>query len=128
MTTDNTRYGSRKKQDAIDAIMRVVARKYGLEPADLTSRSRVQPVALARQVAMYLCRNLITEPVPFQPGKTYPMSYPSIAATFNRGHHRTAMHGYKTVYMKRTREPEFATLVHLLQHRAMAEIKKGANG
>lgn len=124
MTTDNTRYGSRKKQDAIDVIMQVVARKYGLEPADLTSRSRVQPVALARQVAMYLCRNLITEPVPFQPGKTYPMSYPSIAATFNRGHHRTAMHAYRTVYVKRTRDQEFAVAVHAMQQRALAEIKK----
>lgn len=128
MTTDNTRYGSRAKQDAIATIIRVVARAYGLEPEDFTSTSRVQPVALARQVAMYLCRNLVREPVPFQPGKTYPMSYPSIAMAFNRGHHRTAMHGYKTVYMKRTREPEFATLVHSLQHRAIAEIKKGANG
>lgn len=126
MTIDNTRYGSRAKQSAIAVIIDVVARNYGLEPADFTSRSRVQPVALARQVAMYLCRNLITEPVPFQPGKTYPMSYPSIAAHFNRGHHRTAMHAYRTVYVKRTRDPEFAALVHSLQHRAMAEIKKGA--
>lgn len=126
MTTDNTRYGSRKKQDAIAAIIDVVARNYGLEPADFTSRSRVQPVALARQVAMYLCRNLITEPVPFHPGKTYPMSYPSIAAHFNRGHHRTAMHAYRAVYVKRTRDPEFAVAVHAMQQCAMLAIRRAA--
>ncbi|MBR1560267.1 MAG: chromosomal replication initiator protein DnaA [Clostridia bacterium] len=41
-----------------ELIIGVVADKYGLQPADLTGKRRSQDIALARQVAMYICREM----------------------------------------------------------------------
>jgi chromosomal replication initiator protein len=65
-------------------IMTGTANYFDLTVADLTGSNRTASVALARQVAMYLCRDL-TE-----------LSLPKIGALFGRDH-TTVMHAYRKI-------------------------------
>lgn len=64
-------------------IQAETAAALGLEPAQLTSPGRSRPVVYARQVGMYLCRELAA------------LSYPEIARHFGRRDHTTALHAYR---------------------------------
>jgi chromosomal replication initiator protein len=57
----------------------------GLEPPELCSARRSRPVVYARQIAMYLCRELSA------------LSYPEIARHFDRRDHTTALHAYRKI-------------------------------
>jgi chromosomal replication initiator protein len=63
----------------IEKIQEDVASYYGLTVAKLTSASREQKIALPRQVAMYLCRELAKE------------KFQSIAERFNKKDHTTVI-------------------------------------
>jgi chromosomal replication initiator protein len=64
---------------SIERIQEAVATHYGLTVAKLTSVSREQKIALPRQVAMYLCRELARE------------TLQSIAEKFNKKDHTTVI-------------------------------------
>jgi chromosomal replication initiator protein len=64
---------------SIERIQEAVAAHYGLTVAKLTSPSREQKIALPRQVAMYLCRELARE------------TFQSIAEKFNKKDHTTVI-------------------------------------
>jgi len=63
----------------VAAIIATVADRFLYTDVELLGRSRRQPLAHARQVAMYLCRELTD------------MSYPQIGRLFDR-HHTTVIH------------------------------------
>lgn len=42
-------------------IVNIVARHYQISPADITGKSRKQPIATARQISVYLIRNLVPD-------------------------------------------------------------------
>lgn len=67
-----------------EVIIRTTAHAYGFVPEDLLSSSRRQPLVLARQVAMYLCRELTD------------LSLPKIGEKFNRDH-TTVLHSVEKV-------------------------------
>ena len=69
---------------SIDEIIKAVCATYDVSYADILSQGRPQPLATARQVAMFLARKLT--------GKSLPM----IADNFNRNH-STVMHGMKEI-------------------------------
>jgi len=64
---------------SIERIQEAVAAHYGLTVPKLTSPSREQKIALPRQVAMYLCREMAKE------------TYQSIAEKFNKKDHTTVI-------------------------------------
>jgi chromosomal replication initiator protein len=64
---------------SIERIQEAVAAHYGLTVPKLTSPSREQKIALPRQVAMYLCRELAKE------------TFQSIAEKFNKKDHTTVI-------------------------------------
>lgn len=66
-------------------IIRVVAEFYSLSQSDLVGESRKRPIAVARQVAMYLVREM-TE-----------LSYPGIGKEFGGRDHTTVMHGVEKI-------------------------------
>jgi chromosomal replication initiator protein len=66
------------------AIIAVTAESFGYHPDDLTSKSRKQPLVTARQIAMYLCRELTDD------------SLVQIGALFNRDH-STVLHSIDKV-------------------------------
>ncbi len=63
-----------------DYIMEIVANYYNITPSDLRSKRRSNEVAIPRQIAMYLCRNLLD------------MTFPQIGGDFGNRDHSTVMH------------------------------------
>ncbi len=66
-------------------ILAMTASSFGFSIADLEGPSRRQPLARARQVAMYLCRELTD------------LSLPKIGSLFGGRDHTTALHGINNV-------------------------------
>ena len=62
-------------------IIEFVADKYGVSPEDLTGKRRSREIALPRQVAMYICREMTD------------MSTTAIGQAFGKRDHTTVMHG-----------------------------------
>lgn len=69
----------------VEAIQRRVARYYGIRLEHLVSRDRTRSTVRARQVAMFLCREMLKE------------SYPSIGKTFSGMCHAAVIHSCQVV-------------------------------
>ncbi len=72
------------KDLTVDQIMKTVAAYYGIKIEDILSSVRTQPLATARQVAMFLSCKLTTK------------SLPGIGSSFNKTH-ATVYHGAQTI-------------------------------
>ena len=77
--------GEPPKRLTIETIQKIVAEHFKLRVADLKSKRRQQAIALPRQVAMYLDRNLTNA------------SYPEIGERFGGKDHTTVMHNVKKI-------------------------------
>jgi chromosomal replication initiator protein len=88
-----------------EEIQAAVAARFEVSPEQLLSPSRGAPVARARQVAMYLAREL-TE-----------LSLPEIARAFNRRDHTTVMHAVKRVDERSTADPGLSRTLEELSGR-----------
>jgi len=85
-------------------ILALTAEAFGVTISDLESPSRRQPLARARQVAMYLCRDLTD------------LSLPKIGGVFGGRDHTTALHGINKVRDLMTTDQElFEQVTALLQ-------------
>lgn len=71
-------------EDKKQKIITFVCELYRVDEVQLKSTSRRQPLTEARQVAMFLLRQLVN------------MSYKQIGATFERDH-TTVMHAYQKI-------------------------------
>jgi len=69
----------------ISDIQRAVCEHYALDQAALLSFDRTRRTVEPRQVGMYLARAITT------------LSFPQIAARFNRADHSTACHAYRKI-------------------------------
>ena len=58
-----------------------MAEKYGVSPEDITGKRRSREIALPRQVAMYICREMTD------------LSTTAIGQDFGNRDHTTVMHG-----------------------------------
>jgi chromosomal replication initiator protein len=76
-------------------ITKFVARHYGLKVSEIKSPDRSRHIALPRQVAMYLLKQL-TE-----------LSYPDIGRQFNKRHHSTVLHSVNKIEEERAKNPDF---------------------
>ncbi len=85
-------------------IIRFVAQHYGIRVADLKGRSNRRSIALPRQVAMYLIRNILD------------LSFPEIGKIFAK-HHSTVMYAVDAISKMRLSNPDFdATLTSFRDH------------
>ena len=82
---DQTTNHPTKKYPPIDLIQRVVEKNFSISDGLLISRTRKQEVAMARHVAMYLCRKLTNS------------SHETIGLHFGGRDHSTVVHAYKSV-------------------------------
>jgi chromosomal replication initiator protein len=89
-----------EKAVTIDAIQKYVSDYYQLKLADLKSRNNSKSVAMPRQVAMYLCKNLTHA------------SLPEIGRSFGGKHHSTVIHSIKKVEAMRKQDGHFNTLIN----------------
>jgi chromosomal replication initiator protein len=83
----------------IEKIQEAVAAQFNLTVAKLTSASREQKVALPRQVAMYLCRELAKEKLQ------------SIAEKFNKKDHTTVIAAVERIRVLKESDPAVAAAV-----------------
>lgn len=95
----------------MDAIQKAVAVRFDVALVDLMSKRRTQHLALCRQIAMYLCRELTTS------------SFPAIGDRFGRDH-STVIHAHNLVAHRVTHDSLFRDLLDKLRR----ELKKDAKG
>jgi chromosomal replication initiator protein len=93
-----------EKAVTIEQIQKFVADYYQLKLTELKSRNNSKSVAMPRQVAMYLCKNLTHA------------SLPEIGRSFGGKHHSTVIHSIKKVEELRKKDGDFDKQVaNLLQ-------------
>jgi chromosomal replication initiator protein len=89
-----------EKAITIDHIQKFVSEYYQLKLADLKSRNNSKSIAMPRQVAMYLCKNLTHA------------SLPEIGRSFGGKHHSTVIHSIRKVEALRKDDTQFNTLLN----------------
>ena len=85
-----------------ELIQELTAKYYNKKVEDLKGSSREKAINLARQVAVYLCRELTD------------LSFPKIGEKFGGRDHTTIMHGYERIKKRRQQEPEIDQAVQEL--------------
>ena len=86
----------------IDMIQKFVADYYQLKLVELKSRNNSKSVAMPRQVAMYLCKQLTNA------------SLPEIGRSFGGKHHSTVIHSIRKVGDLRKNDSAFNMLINTL--------------
>jgi chromosomal replication initiator protein len=71
-----------------------------LKHGELKSRNNSKSIAMPRQVAMYLCKNLTSA------------SLPEIGRSFGGKHHSTVIHSIRKIEDLRKRDGNFNTLIN----------------
>jgi chromosomal replication initiator protein len=82
-----------------DKVMRAVASFFALKPAQLKAKSNSQPIALPRQIAMYICKELTKQ------------SLPQIGKDFGGKHHTTVLHSVRKIESLRKKDSEISAAV-----------------
>jgi chromosomal replication initiator protein len=86
----------------IEIVQKSVADHYSLKVAELKSKNNSKSVAMPRQIAMYLCKQLTSA------------SLPEIGKSFGGKHHSTVIHSIRKVEDLRQKDPDFNTVIHNL--------------
>ncbi|HEX2359147.1 MAG TPA: chromosomal replication initiator protein DnaA [Solirubrobacterales bacterium] len=94
-----------RRRPEVAEIQSVVAERFGVTPEQIRSRDRAAPVARARQVSMYLTRELTG------------LSLPAIARAFDRRDHTTVMHAIRRISERSTEDPALARTLEELGDR-----------
>jgi chromosomal replication initiator protein len=68
-----------------DLIVEATSKLFGLSREELLSSSRTRPLVNARQIAMYVCRELTD------------LSFPQIAKAFGKSDHTTVIHAVQKI-------------------------------
>ena len=88
------------KAVTIEIIQKFVADYYQLKVQDLKSKNNAKSVAIPRQVAMYLCKQLTHA------------SLPEIGRSFGGKHHSTVIHSVRKVDELRKRDSDFNSFIN----------------
>jgi chromosomal replication initiator protein len=93
--------GSEKKV-SLEQIIRAVADRHGLTPAQLKQKTNAWNISYPRQIAMYLAKE-ITD-----------CSLPEIGRAFGGKHHTTVLHSVQKIEQMRASKPDLNWLIHSL--------------
>jgi chromosomal replication initiator protein len=91
-----------ERKVTIESILRAVAEKFHLQPAQLKQKTNVHSITYPRQVAMYVVKELTTA------------SLPEIGRAFGGKHHTTVLHSINKIEELRHKDPELNRLIHTL--------------
>jgi chromosomal replication initiator protein len=91
-----------EKRVTVDAILRAVADRFGLQAAQLKQKSNAHQISYPRQVAMYLVKELTQA------------SLPEIGRMFGGKHHTTVLHSIHKIEQLRHRDPDLNRTIHSL--------------
>lgn len=86
----------------IDAVVRAVAERFSLQPAQLKQRTNAHEISRPRQIAMYLAKELTAA------------SLPELGRAFGGKHHTTVLHAIRKVDQQRRTDPDLNRLIHSL--------------
>lgn len=86
----------------IESIVRAVAEKHTLQPAQLKQKTNARHISFPRQIAMYLVKELTSA------------SLPEIGRAFGGKHHTTVLHSVQKIEGERHRNPELNRTIHSL--------------
>lgn len=89
-----------EKRVTMDAVLKAVAEKFNLQPAQLKQKTNAWQIAHPRQIAMYLIKELTHA------------SLPEIGRMFGGKHHTTVLHSVNKVDKQRQKDPEINKLIH----------------
>jgi chromosomal replication initiator protein len=81
-------------------VLRAVATFFSLKPAQLKAKNNSRPIALPRQIAMYICKELTHQ------------SLPQIGRDFGGKHHTTVLHSVRKIDSLRKKDPEISAAVN----------------
>lgn len=84
------------------AILRAVASFYSLKPAQLKAKNNSRPIAVPRQIAMFICKELTHQ------------SLPQIGKDFGGKHHTTVLHSIRKIDSLRKKDPEISAAVNAI--------------
>ena len=87
------------------SIMEIVSAEFGFSVADICGKRRTAEVALARQVAMYICRNHTES------------SLQQIAHDFGKKDHTTVLHAIKKIEMLSKEDQRVKKIVEDIEHK-----------
>lgn len=90
---------SGEKRISMESIVRAVAEKFSLLPAQLKAKSNTRQIAYPRQIAMYLVKELTHA------------SLPEIGRFFGGKHHTTVLHSVQKIDELRTRDEGLNSLI-----------------
>jgi chromosomal replication initiator protein len=93
-------------QVGIDGIQKMVAQGFDVRLSDMTNRRRTKEIALARQVAMFLCRSLVKK-----------VTLKEIGEAFGGRDHGTVIHACKKVTEDMRKDPALRRKVEELERR-----------
>jgi chromosomal replication initiator protein len=91
---------NQEKRITMDAVLRAVAEKFQLQPAQLKQKTNARNIAYPRQVAMYLIKELTGS------------SLPEIGRLFSGKHHTTVLHSVQKIEKQRQTDPDLNRLIH----------------
>ena len=89
----------------IDAIQQTVAQHYGFKVSELNSKSRKAKLVRARQIAIYLARELTKK------------SLPELGELFGGRDHATVIYACKKIAAERNRDEELKYDLHILEQK-----------
>jgi chromosomal replication initiator protein len=87
---------------SLDMILRAVATYFSLKPAQLKTKNNSRPIAVPRQIAMYICKEFTHQ------------SLPQIGKDFGGKHHTTVLHSVRKIDALRKKDPEISTAVNAI--------------
>ena len=90
-------------QLTVERIQGVVAEYFKISLSDMYAKTRVKTVALPRQIAMYLCKELTKS------------SLPEIGDRFGKRDHTTVLHAVKKITELRTKDKDLNYKIHVLE-------------
>jgi len=88
-----------EKRISVDSILRAVAERFNLQPAQLKMKSNTRQIAYPRQIAMYLVKDLTHA------------SLPEIGRYFGGKHHTTVLHSIQKIEELRQHDEHLNSLV-----------------
>jgi len=91
-----------ERRITIETILKAVAAKFDLQPAQLKAKTNSRGIAYPRQVAMYLAKELT------------PASLPEIGRAFGGKHHTTVLYSIRKIEQQRQHNPELNRLIQSL--------------
>jgi chromosomal replication initiator protein len=91
---------NQERRITMDTVLRAVAEKFQLQPAQLKHKTNARSIAFPRQVAMYLIKELTGA------------SLPEIGRMFGGKHHTTVLHSVQKIEKQRQTDADLNRLIH----------------